>query len=109
MDSLGINQANSFLKIIAVLRERIWQLCGLTYQKIHLSIDTTITTLYGNQQGARTGHNPKNQGKKGYRPVHCFIDETRESLIGKLRKGKTMDGEETAKFIKKIKANYQAV
>lgn len=104
MDSLGINQANSFLKIISVLRERVWQLCGLKYQKIHLSTDTTVETLYGNQQGGRKGHNTKNRGKKGYRPVLCFIDETREYLIGKLRKGETMSGEEVAKFIRKIKS-----
>jgi len=103
VDSLGINQANSFLKIISVMRERVWQLCGLNYQKVHLSTDTTVETLYGHQQGGRKGHNTKNRGKKGYRPVLCFIDETREYLLGKLRKGETMSGEEVAKFIRKIK------
>ena len=103
VDSLGINQANSFLKVMSVLRERVWQLCGLKFEKIHLSTDTTVETLYGNQQGGRKGHNTKNRGKKGYRPVLCFIDETREYLLGKLRKGETMSGEEVAKFIKKIK------
>jgi hypothetical protein len=104
VDSLGINQANSFLKIMSVLRERVWQLCGLKYQKIHLSSDTTVKTLYGHQQGGRKGHNTKNRGKKGYRPVLCFIDETREYLLGKLRKGETLSGEEVAKFIRKIKS-----
>jgi hypothetical protein len=103
VDSLGINQAHSFLKIMSVLRERVWQLCGLTYETIHLSTDTTVETLYGHQQGGRKGHNTKNRGKKGYRPVLCFIDETREYLLGKLRKGETISGEEVAKFIKKIK------
>ena len=103
VDSLGINQARSFLKIMSVLRERVWQLCGLTYKTIHLSTDTTVETLYGHQQGGRKGHNTKNRGKKGYRPVLCFIDETREYLLGKLRKGETISGEEVAKFIKDIK------
>lgn len=103
VDSLGLNQANSFLMIMSVLRERIWQLCGLTYESIHLSTDTTVETLYGHQQGGRKGHNTKNRGKKGYRPVLCFIDETREYLLGKLRIGETISGEEVAKFIKKIK------
>jgi len=103
VDSLGINQANTFLKIMRVLRERVWQLCGFTYQMIRLSTDTTVETLYGHQQGGRKGHNTKNRGKKGYRPVLCFIDETREYLLGNLRKGETMSGEEVAKFIKKIK------
>ncbi len=103
VDSLGINQAHSFLKIMSVLRERVWQLCGLSYDTIHLSTDTTVETLYGHQQGGRKGHNSKNRGKKGYRPVLCFIDETREYLLGKLRKGETISGEEVAKFIKNIK------
>jgi hypothetical protein len=103
LDSLGINQAHSFLKIMSVLRERVWHLCGLSYEAIHLSTDTTVETLYGHQQGGRKGHNSKNRGKKGYRPVLCFIDETREYLLGKLRKGETISGEEVAKFIKNIK------
>ena len=103
VDSLGINQAHCFLKIMSVLRERVWQLCGLSYETIHLSTDTTVETVYGHQQGGRKGHNTKNRGKKGYRPVLCFIDETREYLLGKLRKGETISGEEVAKFIKKIK------
>jgi hypothetical protein len=103
MDSLGLNQANSFIKIMSVMRERVWQLCDFTYKEIHLSTDTTVETLYGHQQGGRKGHNTKNRGKKGYRPVLCFIDETREYLLGKLRKGETMSGEEVAKFIKNIK------
>lgn len=90
VDSLGINQANSLLNIMSVLRERVWLSYGLEYKKIHLSIDTTVETLFGNQQGGRKGYNPKNRGKKSYRPVVCFIDETREYIIGKLRKGSTI-------------------
>jgi len=103
VDSLGINQGNSFLKIMSILRERVWQLCGIDYLRISISIDTTVETLFGNQQGGRKGHNTKNRSKKGYRPVLCFIDETREYLVGKLRKGVTISGNEAAAFITKIK------
>jgi hypothetical protein len=41
VDSLGINQANSFLNIMSTLRERVWQLCDIEYYKIRISIDTT--------------------------------------------------------------------
>jgi len=103
VDSLGINQANSFLKIISTLRERVWQLCNIEYYRIRISIDTTVETIFGNQQGGRKGHNTKYRGKKALRPVLCFIDETREYLIGKLRKGQTVSGKEAGDFIKKIK------
>ncbi len=103
VDSLGMNQANSLLNMMSILRERVRQLCAINHCKIHLSIDTTVETVFDNQQGGRRGHNTKYWGKKGLRPILCFIDETREYLLGKLRKGKTLSGTEAAAFIKKIK------
>ena len=105
MDSLGINQAQSLLKLMSILRERVWLQLGFSFKRICVDIDTTVETLYGNQQGGRKGHNTKNRGKKGYRPVLCFIEQTREYLIGKLRKGKTISGKHTADFIFRIKAH----
>jgi len=102
VDSLGINQANSFLNIMSILRERVWQLCDINYYRIRISIDTTVETIFGNQQGGRKGHNTKYRGKKALRPILCFIDETREYLTGKLRKGQTVSGKEAAAFIAKI-------
>jgi hypothetical protein len=37
VDSLGINQGMSLLMVMSVLRERVWQLCGLSYQTIHIN------------------------------------------------------------------------
>ena len=102
-DSLGINQAKSLLKVMSILRERVWQLCDIRLYQIRVNIDTTVETVYGNQQGARKGHNTKHRGKKGLRPILCFIEETREYLIGKLRKGATVSGKEAAAFISSIK------
>jgi len=108
LDSLGINQAQSLLKIMSILRERVWQQLGINYYRICIDIDTTVETLYGNQQGGRKGHNTKNRGKKGYRPVLCFIEQTRECLIGKLRKGETISGKQTAAFIVQTKSQLPA-
>lgn len=103
VNSLGINQAQSLLQLMAELRQRVWNVCELSYYRVCLDIDTTVETVFGNQQGARKGHNTKNRGKKAYRPVLCFIEQSREYLHGKLRKGETMSGKETATFIAKIK------
>jgi Transposase DDE domain group 1 len=105
VDNMGINQGLSLVRIMGTLRERAWKQLGLNYYRIHIDIDTTVETLYGNQQGGRKGHNTKHRGKKGYRPVLCFIAQTREYLLGKLRKGETMSGKQTAAFIFQIKAN----
>ena len=103
VDSLGINQARSILKLGSIVRERVWQLCGLRYARIRINIDTTVKTVYGYQQGARKGHNTQHRGKLGLRPILGFIEETREYLMGKLRSGTTVSGQETAQFIADIK------
>ena len=108
LDSLGINQAQSLLKLMSVLRERVWKQLGLNYGRICIDIDTTVETIYGNQQGGRKGHNTKNRGKKGYRPVLCFIEQTRECLIGKFRKGETISGKQTAAFILQTRSQLPA-
>ena len=56
VNSLGINQATPLLKIAAALRERVWAHCGLMPRTIHIDIDTTVETVYGDSmQGARKG------------------------------------------------------
>ena len=99
VDNMGINQGKSLLNVMSILRERVWQLCDFQFYQIRINIDTTVKTVYGQQQGARKGHNRKHRGKEGLRPILCFIEETREYLLGKLRKGTTVDGQEAAKFI----------
>ena len=69
---------------MSTLCERVWQLCDINYYKIRISIDTTVETIFGNQQGGRKGHNTKYRGKRALWPILCFIDETREYLIGEL-------------------------
>ena len=103
VNSLGINQGKSLLMVMSALRERVWHLCEIGYETIHIDMDTTVETIYGNQQGGRKGHNTKNRGKKGFRPVLCFIEETREYFAGKLRSGETMGGEEVGEVIRGFK------
>lgn len=63
----------------------------------------TAETIFGNQHGGRKGHNTKYRDNKALRPILCFIDETREYLIGNLRKGQKVSRKEAVAFIKKIK------
>jgi hypothetical protein len=108
VDSLGINQANSLVNLMRGLRQRIWKLCELHFHRLNINLDTTVETLYGNQQGGRKGHNPSHRGKKGYRPVLAFIEQTRECLLGRLRKAETLSGAEAAAFIHKLKRQLPA-
>jgi hypothetical protein len=102
--SLGINQAQVLVKILAALRERAWKSLGINLTHVHIDIDTTVETVYGKIEGAKKGHNPKARGKKGLRPVLAFIAETREYLTGKLRRGETISGKEVRKFIRSFSA-----
>ena len=99
LNSLGINQAQPLLKIQAAVRERVWAHCKLMHETIHIDIDTTVETVYGDQQGARKGHNTKHRGKKGFRPVMAFISETHEFFTGNFRKGTTITAKEVANLV----------
>jgi hypothetical protein len=57
--------------------------------KLTLDFDSHVRTVYGNQQRAKVGYNPKKPGRKSYHPLFCFIGETRDFLLGKFRAGNT--------------------
>ncbi|UCE08219.1 MAG: IS1380 family transposase [bacterium] len=101
--SCSSDQAFSLVKLMALIRERVWWQVGYAYNTVHIDIDTTVETVYGDIEGARKGHNPKHRGKKGLRPVLIFLAETKEYLTGKLRAGSTMSGKEVSAIIKSFK------
>ena len=50
-------------------------------------IDSVVLTLYGRQQGARVGYNPKKHGRRSYHPLLCFEATRQEFWHGSLRPG----------------------
>jgi hypothetical protein len=52
-----------------------------------LDMDSHVSTVYGKQQRAKVGYNPKKKGRSSYHPLICFIGETRDYLFGKMRSG----------------------
>jgi hypothetical protein len=103
LTSLSIVQSASLLKASGMLREKVWALCDYAPRRVTVNIDTTVSTVYGAIEGARKGHNTKHRGKKGLRPVLCFLDETREYLCGTQRRGETMRNEEVARQIRQFR------
>jgi hypothetical protein len=101
--SMTIVQSQSLLRLGGVLRARAWQLCEYRPRRVTVNIDTTVSTVYGEIEGARKGHNAKHRGKKGLRPVLCFVAETREYLCGTQRRGQTMNNEEVARQIRRFR------
>lgn len=56
-------------------------------QRLTLDLDSHVVTVYGKQQRAKVGYNPKKPGRRSYHPLLCFIGETRDFLWGRFRPG----------------------
>lgn len=56
-------------------------------KKLLFDLDSTVYTVWGNQEGALKGYNPKNKGRKSYHPLFCFEYYSGQSMFGTLRKG----------------------
>jgi len=108
LTSLGIVQSASLLRLGATLRTKVWVLCEYAPHRVTVNIDTTVATVYGAIEGARKGHNTKHRGKKGLRPVLCFLEETREYLSGTQRRGETIRNEEVARQIRQFRKQLPA-
>ena len=50
-------------------------------------LDSVVLTLYGHQQGARLGYNPKKKGRPSYHPILCFEAHGQEFWHASLRPG----------------------
>jgi len=68
--------------------------------KLTFDTDSHVKTVYGKQQRADVGYNPKKPGRKSYHPLFCFIGETRDLLQGKLRSGSKYTSAGTIPFLK---------
>jgi hypothetical protein len=50
-------------------------------------LDSIVLTVYGKQQGARRGYNPKAKGRRSYHPLLCFEAHGQEFWHASLRPG----------------------
>jgi hypothetical protein len=65
------------------------QLFDLPHRRTSLTfhMDSVVLTLYGKQQGARLGYNPRKKGRPSYHPLLCFEAHGQEFWHGSLRPG----------------------
>src|SRR4030042_199233 len=68
--------------------------------KVIFDLDSTILTLYGKQEMARIGYNPKKWGKPSYHPLLCFDGITKDFWHGELRPGDTHTATGTVEILK---------
>lgn len=57
--------------------------------KCIIDVDSTVETVYGNQEGAEFGYNPVKRGRASYHPLLFFDGRSRGLLNARLRPGNT--------------------
>jgi Transposase DDE domain group 1 len=67
-------------------------------------LDSVVLTLYGQQQGARVGYNPKKKGRRSYHPLLCFEAHAQEFWHGSLRPGDTSANTGVIGFLERCRA-----
>jgi len=70
------------------------------YTRLTLDLDSHVETVYGNQQRAKAGYNPRKPGRKSFHPLLCFIGETRDFLWGRFRSGNKYTSQGAIEFLK---------
>jgi hypothetical protein len=73
-----------------------WPRSSLTFH-----LDSVVLTLWGKQQGARLGYNPKARGRRSYHPILCFEDHGQEFWHGSLRPGDAASNTGARYFVKR--------
>ena len=81
-----------------IARRKVWG--KKWFGKIILDMDSTVRGVFGQQQGAEKGYNPKKKGQKSYHPLLCFVAQTRECLHSWFRCGSAYSANGCVEFIK---------
>jgi hypothetical protein len=64
-----------------------------------LDLDSTVETLYGQQEGAKVGPNPHKPGRPSYHPLLCRERKSGLVINSRLRPGNTGSATEAVKFL----------
>jgi hypothetical protein len=70
--------------------------------KVIFDLDSTVLILYGKQEMARIGYNPKKWGRPSYHPLLCFNGITKDFWHGELRPGDTHTATGTVELLKAV-------
>lgn len=76
---------------------------GLT--SITLDADSTVSMVYGNQEGAEKGFNTKKKGAKSYHPLLVFVSELKILYHTWFRAGSAYTSNGIREFLKEVKAS----
>ena len=103
---LGESGANKLLETCLRFTNRWVEKCGLS--RITVDCDSTEGTVFGHQEGAAKGYNPKNKGKLSYHPLLCFVSEMKIILNSWFRTGSAYTSNGVVEFMKQTLAALPA-
>ena len=75
-------------------------------KKLLVDMDSTVCTVYGDQEGAMKGYNPRARGRKSYHPLLCFESNSGTSLLGTLRHGNAYTSTGATDYLKQFFEEY---
>ena len=82
----------------AHLRKKVW---GTRWRgRVTFDFDSEVQGVFGTQEGANKGYNPKKKGQRSYHPLLCFVGETRECWHNWFRCGNVFSANGCAEFAK---------
>jgi len=94
------------------LRGRVWRRAvqtgkrlGCATRVLWVDVDSTVQTVFGDQEGAKKGYNEHKRGAKSYPPLLGFCVETKEILQGWLRSGAAYTGNGMVLFMQQLAAS----
>ena len=71
-------------------------------KKLLVDMDSTVCTVYGHQEGAMKGYNPRARGRRSYHPLFCFESMSGTSLLGRLRHGNAYTSSGTKEYLEQF-------
>ena len=78
---------------------RQW-LCKSNLSRITLDCDSTVSTVYGKQEGAEKGYNPHKKGANSYHPLLCYCSEMKLLINSWFRPGSVYTSNGICDFLK---------
>jgi hypothetical protein len=92
-DDLGRFDDKALTDAEAMMARRGLRLVPSKVARLHLDVDTTVECLFGTQEGALPGPNPRYHGRPSYHPLLMRVAEGNGVVGARLRPGDTGFGE----------------
>src|SRR5690606_17983863 len=96
---------NHLIQLVALNRELLAHKARMSEKRlVWIDIDDTVITLFGEQEGATNGYNPRYHGRPSYKVRVAFIAGSGELMHLQLNPGNTNGMKDLLSFVKEVEA-----